>query len=123
MSIGALESKMTMPSSRVAAGVTRTEAASQFVAQRQAKPYSGPSWPPSCASISTQGMRTSSTVRSTERTARLSSRIRLASPSSKRVKAERRRAGEAGPAPRSRATAIAEDTLCVSSKAARSASI
>ena len=121
MSHAVLASKMTTPSSRVAAGETRIVADSQLAAQRQAKPYSGPV--PSSASVSTAGSRTSSTVRSSERTERLSSRIRLASPSSKRLKADRRRVSDAGPAPRSRATATAEDTLCVSSNAARSASI
>jgi len=39
------------------------------------------------------------------------------------MNAERRRTGEAGPSPRSRATEIAEEMLWVSSKAWRSASI
>ena len=62
-------------------------------------------------------------MRSTERTARLSSRTRSASPSSKRLIALRRRAGLAGPLPRSWAIAIADEMLWVSSKAERSASI
>ena len=41
MSQGALASKTSTPSSRVAGGATRVAAASQPVAQRHAKPYSG----------------------------------------------------------------------------------
>jgi len=75
------------------------------------------------ASASTATSRTSSTVRSTERTARLSSSRRSARFSSKRAKASDRRVGEAGPSPRWRAIEIADEMLCVSLKAWRSASI
>ena len=61
-------------------------------------------------------------VRDIERTVSDSSTMRSASASSKRRKAERMRAGVAGPAPRSRAIEIADETLWVSSKALRSAS-
>ena len=70
------------------------------------------------------GRRISSTVRSTERTARLSSSRRSAA-----VLVEARRAstsaawGTTGPVPRSRAIEMADETLCVSSRAWRSASI
>src|SRR4051794_11006771 len=122
MSHGALASKTSTPSSRVAGGATRVAADSQPVAQRHAKPYSAVA-PSSGSRLSTPGRSTSSTVRSTERTARLSSRTRSASTSSKRANALRRRDGVAGPAPRWRARATAEEMLWVSSKAERSASI
>ena len=101
-----LASKITTASDRVAGGATRVAAASQVVAQRHAKPNSALVPSPASSSASTPGRRTSSTVRSTERTARLSSRTRSASLSSKRLIALRRRAGLAGPLPRSCAIAI-----------------
>ena len=124
MSQAPLASKMRMPSGRVEPGATRLAAASQPVAQRRAKPSSAEGDSSAATSRpSTAGSSTSSTVRSTERTARLSSRIRSASTSSKRRSAERSRVGDDGPLPRSRAIEIADETLWVSSKAWRSASI
>src|SRR3954453_10925308 len=123
MSGARLASKIRTASERCVGGATRCWAASQPVAQRQAALYSGGGGTVPSSSDSMPGSSTSSTVRSTDRTARLSSITRSAPSASNRDRAERRRIGVAGPSPRSRATEIAEETFWVSSKAARSASI
>ena len=86
-------------------------ACSQPVAQRHACSSSASPFGRCARPCSSAGSRTSATVRSTERTARLSSSSRSAAASSKRSKAASRRAGEAGPRPRWRATSTALEML------------
>ena len=71
------------------------------------------------SSEATAGSRSSSTVRSTERTAKLSSSSRFAFSSSNEANAELSREHEEGPSPRCRAIEIAEETLWVSARAIR----
>ena len=110
------------PSRRVAGGVSRRWAASQPTAWRQANSYSALDGPGSSKDV-TASRSTSSMVRSTDRRPRLSSSSRLAASSSKAINAPVSRDGVDGPSPRSRASEIAEDTLCVSDRVSRSASI
>ena len=74
-------------------------AASQPVAQRHPKPYSGDVLSGDSPSAQIAGRRISSTVRSTERTAIDSSSSRSAASSSKRVSIDRRRIGRRGAGP------------------------
>ena len=123
MSQAQLASKIRTASGRIGAGATPLAAASQPVAQRKAKPSSAERDSPSRAQPVHRGQQhlLDGPLDRAHRKALL--RIRSDSSSSKRRSAERRRTGEDGPLPRSRAIEIADETLCVSSKAWRSASI
>src|SRR6185312_14759076 len=97
-------------------------AESHPAAWRQANSYSAVVGPGANSEV-TASRRTSSMVRSTERNPRLSSSRRLAASSSKLEKLPVRRDGVDGPPPRSRASEIAEETLWVSARVRRRASI
>ena len=117
----AVSSTTRIPSVRVGGGVRRLTAEIQPAAWRQANSYSGVG--PASAWVATASSSTSSIVRSTERSVRLSSSRRSQRSSSKFANAAASRAGDGGPSPRSRASATAEDTLWVSASVSRSASI
>ena len=111
---------MRTASSRVAGGATRLAAASQPVAQRHAKPPR-PS-PSSSAAIRGEQHLLDGALDRAHGEALLEDAVGLDLVEALRA----RRAGAtgvAGPAPRSRASEIADETFWVSSKAARSASI
>ena len=113
---GAEASKIIAASVRVAGGVSRLIAASQPVAWRHANSYSGVGRSVLSALVSSAMLvsNSSSTVRSTERSVRLSSSRRFARSSSNALNAAVSRPDDDGPSPRSRASEIADDTLCVS---------